>query len=231
MSLLRDRRVIARTGALLCLTVLMASLPATSSPQGAGEAVITNYEVLERIAAEAVDELIDNMPAVPEGTLLLLTKEKGIGAGIDKVFENVIVRRMTEAGMRVSVKPPEPDSAQRPGFELSYQIIGFSLKYPGIGRSYWIGAKEVERLAEIGIFAKLIESGPAEIVWVGDTQKKYEDRIAYSLLDRVEDPAQDFTRPPRNEIRWSRIVEPVIVGGIVVGLVYLFFANQDNTGQ
>ncbi|MDD3643118.1 MAG: hypothetical protein PHQ19_06625 [Candidatus Krumholzibacteria bacterium] len=217
-----------RTGALLCLTVLLATFPATSSPQGAGEAIVTNYGVLERIAAEAVDELMDNMPSIAQGTLILLTKEKGIGAGIDKIFENVLITRMTDAGMRVSVKAPESDAAQRPGFELSYQIIGFNLKYPGIGRSYWIGAKEVERLATIGIFAKLVESGPGEIVWVGDTQKKYEDRIAYSLLDRVEDPQHDFTRPPRNEVSWSRIIEPVVVGGIVVGLVYLFFANQDN---
>jgi len=220
--------VIARTGAVLCLTVLIATFPATSSPQGAGETIVTNYEVLERVAAEAVDELMDNMPSVPRGTLLLLTKEKGIGAGIDKIFENVLVRRMTDAGMRVAAKAPESDAAERPGYELSYQIIRFTLKYPGIGRSYWIGAKEAERLAEIGIFAKLVENSSGEIVWVGDTQKKYEDRIAYSLLDRVEDPQHEFTRPPRHEIRWSRIVEPVVVGGIVVGLVYLFFANQDN---
>jgi hypothetical protein len=228
VSLLRDRRLIARTGALLCLTVLLATFPATSSPQGAGETIVSNYEILETVAAQAVDELMDNMPPVPRGTLVLLTKEKGVSAGLDKVFENVLVRKMTEAGMRVAAKAPDPDAAQRPGFELSYQIIRFTLKYPGIGRSYWIGAKEVERLAEIGIFAKLVESGAGEIVWVGDTQKKYEDRIAYSLLDRVEDPQQDYTCPPRNEIRWSRIVEPVVVGGIVVGLVYLFFANQDN---
>lgn len=220
--------MIARTGVVLCLTILIATFPATSSPQGAGETIVTNYEVLERVAAEAVDELMDNMPSVPRGTLLLLTKEKGIGTGIDKIFENVLVRRMTDAGMRVAAKAPESDAAERPGYELSYQIIRFALKYPGIGRSYWVGAKEAERLAEIGIFAKLVENGPGEIVWVGDTQKKYEDRIAYSLLDRVEDPQHEFTRPPRHEISWSRIVEPVVVGGIVVGLVYLFFANQDN---
>lgn len=228
MSCLRDKRLTARTAVLLCLTILIATFPATSSPRGAGEAIVTNYQILERIAGEAVDELMDNMPPLPRDTLLLLSREKGVGSGVEKVFENVLLRRMTDAGMRVAAKPPESDEAQRPAYALSYQIIRYTLKYPGIGRSYWIGAKEVERLAEIGIFATLVETGTGEIVWVGDTQKRYEDSIAYSLLDRVEDPDLEFTRPPRNEIRWSRIIEPVFVGGIVVGLVYLFFANQDN---
>ena len=130
--------------------------------------------------------------------------------------------------MRVAAKTAADDKAERPAFSFSYQIIRFALTYPAIGRSHWIGAKEVDRLAEVGVFAKLIELERGEIVWVGDTQKKYDDTIAYSILARVEDPQLEFTRPQRNEIRVSRVVEPVVVTGIVVGLVYLFFSNQSN---
>ena len=34
--------------------------------------------------------------------------------------------------------------------------------------------------------------------------------------------------PVRDEVKWGRFIEPVIVTGIVVGLVYLFFSNQDS---
>jgi hypothetical protein len=74
----------------------------------------------------------------------------------------------------------------------------------------------------------LIETGSGEIVWVGDTQKRYEDVISYSLLEKVEDPEYSFTRPERKEIRLSRLIEPLVVGGVVIGLVFLFFSNQSN---
>lgn len=226
MSVLRNKRLVVRLGALPCLTFLMSMFPVTGTPQGTGETIVTNYAVLERISGEAIDELMGNMPAVEKGTLMLLDKERGVGAGIDTVFENELVRRMTDAGLRIATKPAAGEAAERSRFSFSYQIIRFNLQYPAIGRSHWIGAKEVERSAEVGIFARLIDSGSGEIVWVGDTQKKYDDTIAYSILERVEDPQLEFTRPQRNEIRLSRIIEPVVVTGIVVGLVYLFFSNQ-----
>lgn len=228
MNRFRDERLLVRMAAMLCLAILITTFPVVSSPQGTGEHTITNYEILEKIAGEALDELAGNMPSIARETVVLVRKEGGVDSGIDKVFENELVRKMTRAGLRIASKTTDADQAVKPEYVFSYQILSYSIKYPEIGRSYWVGAKEVERLAEVGIFVKLLDSATGEIVWVGEAQKKYEDRIAYSLLERVEDPAQDFTMPVRDEIRWSRFVEPVIVTGIVVGLVYLFFSNQDS---
>lgn len=226
MNRFRDERLLVRTAVVLCLALLITTFPAVSSPQGTGEQTITNYEILEKIAGEAIDELSGNMPRIERETVVLIRKEGGVGSGIDKVFENELVRKMTGAGLRIASKTADSDQTEVSRYVFSYQIINYSIKYPDIGRSYWIGAKEVERLAEVGIFAKLLDSATGEILWVGEAQKKYEDRIAYSLLERVEDPSHDFTMPVRDEIRWGRFVEPVIVTGIVVGLVYLFFSNQ-----
>jgi hypothetical protein len=224
----RDERLLVRTAVMLCLALLITTFPAVSSPQGTGEHTITNYEILEKIAGETLDELAVNMPSIARETIVLIRKEGGIGSGIDKVFENELVRKMTGAGLRIASKSADLDQTETSEYIFSYQIITYYVKYPDIGRSYWVGAKEVDRLAEVGIFAKLIDSSSGEIVWVGEAQKKYEDRIAYTLLDRVEDPDRDFTVPVRDEIKWSRFVEPVVVTGIVVGLVYLFFSNQDS---
>lgn len=228
MNRFRDERLLVRTAAMLCLALLITTFPAVSSPQGTGEHTITNYEVLEKIAGEALDELAVNMPSIAKETVVLIRKEGGVGSGIDQVFENELVRKMTGAGLRIADKKADANQAETSEYIFSYQIITYYVKYPDIGRSYWVGAKEVERLAEVAIFVKLLDSSTGEIVWVGEAQKKYEDRIAYSLLERVEDPDRDFTVPVRDEIKWSRFVEPVIVTGIVVGLVYLFFSNQDS---
>ena len=228
MSRFRDERLLVRTAVMLCLAILITTFPAVSSPQGTGENTISNYGILEKIAGEALDELAENMPSIARETIILIRKEGGVESGIDKVFENELVRKMTKAGLRIASKTADSDQTETSEYVFSYQIITYSMKYPDIGRSFWVGAKEVERLAEVGIFAKLLDSKTGEIVWVGEAQKKYEDRIAYSLLDRVEDPTRDFTMPVRDEVKWGRFVEPVIVTGIVVGLVYLFFSNQDS---
>lgn len=228
MNRFRDERLLVRTVSMLCLALVITTLSAVSSPQGTGEQTITNYEILEKIAGEALDELAVNMPSIASETVILIRKEGGVSSGIDKVFENQLVRKMTGAGLRIADKTAAGDQTETSEYIFSYQIITYYVKYPDIGRSYWVGAKEVERLAEVAIFAKLLDSSSGEIVWVGEAQKKYEDRIAYSLLERVEDPDRDFTVPVRDEIKWSRLVEPVVVTGIVVGLVYLFFSNQDS---
>lgn len=228
MNRFRDERLLVRTAAMLLLALLITTFPAVSSPQGTGEHTLTNYEILEKVAGEALDELAVNMPSIARETVILIRKEGGVDSGIDKVFENELVRKMTKAGLRIADKTADGDQALTSRYTLSYQIITYYIEYPDIGRSYWVGAKEVDRLSEVAIFTKLLDSSTGEIVWVGEAQKKYEDRIAYSLLERVEDPDRDFTVPVRDEIKWSRFVEPVIVSGIVVGLVYLFFSNQDS---
>lgn len=228
MNRFRDERLLARMAATLCLAIVITTFPAVSSPQGTGEQTITNYGILEKIAGEALDELAGNMPSIARETVILVRKEGGIDKDIDKVFENELVRKMMEAGLRIASSTSNSAQAEIPEYVFSYQILSYSIKYPDIGRSYWVGTKEVERLAEVSVFVKLLDSDTGEIIWVGEAQKKYEDRIAYSLLERVEDPTHDFTVPVRDEIRWSRFVEPVIVTGIVVGLVYLFFSNQDS---
>lgn len=209
--------------------MILTALPAMSAPQGTGENVLTNYEVIEDISEKAIEELKANMPQLENDASIVLIKSKGAGS-IDDVFMNVLVRNLTQSGFKVSTKYPE-DSSQilENTYEMNLQLVRLSLKYAEISRSYWVGSKTVDRLAEIGIFSQLIRYKTGDIIWVGETQKKYEDTISYSLLERVEDPQHDFTRPTRKELRWSKLVEPVIVTGIVTGLVYLFFSNQSSS--
>ncbi len=213
---------------LLCLSVLFAAIPALSEPRGTGEKVVTNYEVLEKISEQAIDELKDNMPRIGKDQLVLLVKSKGAGT-IDDVFTNVLIRKFTDAGLRVTTKVSEDaqDSTFH-DYEFNYQMVRFLIKYPDIDRSYWVGSKKVERLAEVGVFAQLTDGTTGDIIWVGETRKNYEDTIAYSLLERVEDPQHTFTMPARKEMKWGKAVETFVVTGIVTGLIYLFFSNQSS---
>lgn len=229
MNYCRNNRLIRMSLVFLCLVSFVSIHPISSAPMGTGESIITNFELLENLSGKAADELLSNMPRFPEGALVYLKKDKGVGA-VDFVLENVMLAAFRNAGVRVTLENPRDrmPEEQLSIYQLSYQIIKMSLKYPKISRRYWFGAKEVEREAEIDLFAQLSSIDSGDIVWVGDAQKSFEDVIGYSLLERVEDPEYAFTRPERKELHLSRLIEPMIVGGVVIGLVYLFFSNQSN---
>ena len=58
------------------------------------------------------------------------------------------------------------------------------------------------------------------------SSKHFEDQFSYSQVNDVEQGDFSFTKPPHDATNWGKIVEPVVVSGIIVGLIYLFFSNQ-----
>lgn len=229
MGMFRSDRSLRRILGFLCLFCFAAVHPVSSSPSGTGESITTNFDILENLSGSVTSELISNMPVLPADALVYLQKDKGVGE-VDFVLENVMLVTFRDAHIKVTQENPRErlPNESLPTYRLSFQIIRMSLTYQKISRRYWLGAKEVERSAEIDVFAQLVDMKSGDIIWVGDTHRDYEDVIGYSLLEKVEDPEYGFTRPERKELRWSRLIEPMVVGGVVIGLVYLFFSNQSN---
>lgn len=230
MRSLRERIRLTRIISTLVIVFLFASFSASSSPQKTGEKVNTNFDILKKVSSRAIEEILANMPKIDKSSRIRLIKSRSVGE-IDFVFENTLLQTLTARGFKITDKNPGQDEvskAEEADYELDYQIVRMSLTYPDIGRSWLIGAKEVERYAEIHLFTQLMDSASGDIIWIGETEKRYSDVIPYSALEKVEDPEYAFTRPERNEFSWGKLVQPVIVTGIVSGLVYLFFSNQSN---
>jgi hypothetical protein len=155
-----------------------------------------------------------------------LAKAKGVGDA-DFLLENAFIEQLRAAGFRTGVEAKAQESPVDTGaFALSYQVIRLSMAYPRISRRYWFGTKEVVREARADVTAQLVDRRTGEVIWIREGSGRYGDVIPYSLLSSVEEKQYEFTRPVRNEFKMSRVVEPVIVAGIVVGLVFLFFSNQ-----
>ena len=112
--------------------------------------------------------------------------------------------------------------------ELQYQARDFTLSYPKVYRSFLIGGRKVKRTARVNLLAKLIDTRDRSVVWVGEASDTYEDQFAHKHLAQVEAGLFEFTSPPKSQADLGKIVEPVVVSGIIVGLIYLFFSNQDN---
>jgi hypothetical protein len=224
--LLRDRDFV-KTVSIVCLFAVLGVDPLLAASAESKPEVPTNFEIIERLSAESVRDIIAGIGSVGTNDLVLLYKAKGAGT-VDFVLENAFVREMRAAGFRLATESAKKDDPANAGgkYRLSYQIVRLSVAYTDISRPWWLFSKRVERSAQADMFVQLVDLATGDVTWVGEVHKEYGDKIPYGDLKIVEDPQYDFTRPSRSEFKMSRIFEPIVVGGIVVGLVYLFFSNQ-----
>ena len=85
----------------------------------------------------------------------------------------------------------------------------------------------MKRKADVGLHIKLVDPVDHSVIWLGDAAKDYEDQFSYGQIADVEAGTLAFTKPDKTSTKWGKIVEPVVVSGIIVGLIYLFFSNQN----
>jgi hypothetical protein len=221
---MRNRSFLKAT-CTICLIGILGIDPLLAGAVEPHPGILTNFEIIDRVSSEVVKDIIAGLGPEQHGETLLLNKVKSAGA-VDFMLENAFVKETHEAGIRIAVEGPNVTASGK--YRLSYQIIHLSLSYPRSSRRFWLGPREVARSARADVFAQLIDVATGNVLWVRETHKEYNDTIDYSRLKEVEDAQYDFTRPPHSEFKMTKLFEPLIVGGIVVGLVYLFFSNQSN---
>lgn len=215
-----------------CFLVAAALGP---SPARAESAVQSNLDLMKTLSTRVVEELVSGFPsdAVPRELRL-------VPLGRDERYDflgNVLAGSLTSMGYRAYASAASPaDSAGsaslsgaaagRAGLNIEYQLVDFTLRYPKVYRSFLIGGKNVKRSAGVRVLARLVDPADGLVVWTGEAAKSYDDHFSYGIIEDVEAGVYQFTKPPRDSRKWGKVVEPVVVSGIIVGLIYLFFSNQ-----
>jgi hypothetical protein len=227
-TFIRDKGFV-KTVCFMCLMAVLGIDPLIAASIESPQGIPTNFQIIERISSQTVQEIISGMGTVPQDAVVLLNKTKGAGT-VDFVLENTFVMEMRNAGIRLAIESPKKDEATpaNGAYRISYQIVRLSLSYPRISRKWWFGSKVVDRAAQADVFVQFIDLATGDVAWVKEIHKEYRDTIGYSHLKEVEEAQYDFTRPSRSEFKMTKLLEPLVVGGIVVGLVYLFFTNQSS---
>ncbi len=226
-------------GNIFVLSLLVLLTVGTCGLASADESARTNFEILKTMNVEISDELIAGFPADVAGRDLILAP-----AARDERYEllaNVFVQALSANGFRAHepVAKNPADTTGTPGasvrvagasdLNVEFQIIDFDLRYTKIYRSYLIGGKKVKRSADVRVTVRLVDPSDGLVVWVGEAFRSLDDGFKYGEIDEVEAGLYSFTKPSRDTKKWGRIVEPVVVTGIIVGLIYLFFSNQTDS--
>ncbi|UCG53146.1 MAG: hypothetical protein JSW58_06230 [Candidatus Latescibacterota bacterium] len=221
-----------RAAHIVCLLAILITCPL--SVVRADEPVKTNVEVAKTLTNEVVDELLSSIPRDIETREVWLEPR-----GNDERYQfvsNCFTGTLTAKGIRAHDRGAAvvtDSTGLYTGWDigqseptLEFHVLDFNLRYTKIYRSFLIGGKKVKRRADVSLLAKLVDPADGLVVWQGEASRTFEDQFSYSKLPEVEAGLYDFSKPPRDSRSWGKIIEPIAVSGIIVGLIYLFFSNQ-----
>jgi len=126
---------------LICLAAFGAADALLAAAEGERDRVPTNFEIIERVSSAAADELAAGIDSIPANSIVLLSKTKGAGDA-DFLLENALVRRMTSAGIRVTIEEPKQAGSAADtsgGYRFSYHVVRLKIAYPKISRKWLHG--------------------------------------------------------------------------------------------
>jgi hypothetical protein len=197
----------------------LAGLACAASAAGA-QTVPTNFELVREAAREAAAELAaDLQPLQLEGALSLRLVGTHPGGFL---VENALSSALADAGRTVRAK------ADSTGPVLEFEVVDLGLSYTDVHRRAWLGEKRVDREARARLFARLVDQAQGSILWADQAEAKKHDEVRHADLPALEEKSgAEYLKAAMPERRWNKLVEPAVVTGIVVGLIVLFFSNQE----
>ena len=98
--------------------------------------------------------------------------------------------------------------------------------YPRLYRSGLFGGMMVERRAITRLSARLLRPQSRAVYWTSAADTSLADHVAKSEVKLLEDPQRAETRGTVPSQSWQKVIEPVLVVVLVVGLVSLFYTNR-----
>lgn len=235
-----------RIAAALILAGALASVPVSAQDleTAVQESYPTNLTMVREATRAAVAELFMGFTA-PAGATLLV--EPGRDHTANWFVESNILSYLSEAGYQAFLKeapllgPPLPqakdslaagsgkaETRENPELVLRYGVVDFAIFYPDNYRtSPLLGSRKVQRQVSVSLQAQLLRGKREDVVWVGSGDVDRLDVVPASKLSLLEGRDFPFEKPTLETRGVGSLVEPALVSGIVAGLIYLFYSNQN----
>ena len=218
----------------VCGVVVGLHITASAAGARAGHAPPkTHGMALDSVAATVADDLLRGGSIPPGRPVVLRSCAPGDTLGL---LTMRLVERLRAQNVTVRLAPwadpadtsasagSAPESGGRP-LHLDLQVDGSGVSYLRRIGSFPFGTKGYERLAAMRANATLLDPSNGEVLWTRastgsaiDLVPKGEVGYAASGSGRLNPMV------PRGGTRW---LEPLIVVGVVAGLVVLFYSNRN----
>jgi hypothetical protein len=219
----------------VCAIVAGLHLVASAAGARAGHTPpMTHGMVLDSVAAVVAEDLLRgvSVPAgrpvvlrspAPGDTLGLLTKRL-----VERLrAQNVTVRLVAPAAAVVDTSTAWGSSGESNGrpLQLDLQVDGSGVSYLRRVGSFPFGTKGYERLAAMRANATLLDPANGEVLWTRSSTRAATDVVPKGeVVYAASGSGRLNPQVPRGGTRW---LEPLIVVGVVAGLVVLFYSNRN----
>ncbi len=117
-------------------------------------------------------------------------------------------------------RAPVPDKV------LDFRIGELEVDYTQRWRKSLFGSAMVERSARGAISFRLLDGADGRVLWTDTDRREKKDIVPQGMLSRLEDIPGLSPSAESGGRGITRVLEPVIVSGIVVGLVLLFYSSR-----
>ncbi|MEA3409280.1 MAG: PorV/PorQ family protein, partial [Candidatus Eisenbacteria bacterium] len=183
-----------------------------------------NLTVISELAGEVMEEAVGKM-GLPEGSRLHLRQVDTHDA--NWLVKSILLEELTSRGhaVRAGQMTASQDPEDAGVYEIAYRIVYCQTSLPRSWREWVVGARRFERRTAVDIRFELSDRTKT-IVWAGGVERERREIIPGGRLDELVAPGQAFASPEVDRSGWDKIFEPVIVAGIVGGLIYLFYTSR-----
>jgi hypothetical protein len=216
-----------RTGILMIAAVLAAAPPARA------ERALppTHAAVLDSLAARVAGDLLRGQDLPADRTVYVEEPVPGDTLG---VFAQQIVQALSGRGTPVRIagpRGPAETAGPAPGnadgdLRLKARVQSTGLSYVRTIRGFLGRAKAYERFGYLHASATLLDGGSGTVLWARTASAESRDRVSRGDLAYVSAGSARLD-PAIPGGRGFRLLEPLIVVGVVAGLVVLFYSNRN----
>lgn len=219
-------------GGLIALLLVLSTHPAWAGHTLPG----THGMVLDSVAALVAGDLLQGA-LLPQGRPVLL--QSPVPGDTLGLLTQRLMERLRAQGVTVRIALPgevtndsaaavDSSSGRLTGgsvLRLNLQVDGSGVTYVRRVGAFPLGTKGYERLAAMRANATLVDPGNGEVFWTKSSSRGATDLVRKGDVVYAASGSGRLNPPvPRGGTRW---LEPMIVVGVVAGLVVLFYSNRN----
>jgi hypothetical protein len=184
-----------------------------------------NLAVLRELVREVMGDAVDRM-GIPSDSHVYTKQVESHDASW--LVQSVLLEELTDRGHAVmtgAMSAAEEGAEPSASYEIAYRIVSCEITYPRVWREWVIGSRKVERRAAVDVHFQLSDESTA-IVWADNVEREKREIVPGGRVDELATPGQSFTAAEIEPGGWDKVLEPVLVAGIVGGLIYLFYTSR-----
>lgn len=209
-------------GAVEAVAAAAGGGPSSTSP--VANVPEPNIVVIGKLAREAIAEALDRMTFPAHSDVYVAQVDKHDASWL---VQSILLEELTSLGHAVKAGgiAGEEDTG---AYEISYRVVSCEASLPRAWREWVVGARRVERKTDVDIYFQLSDASK-DVIWAGNARRERREIIPGGLVKQLSTPGQAFTAPELEPGGWDKILEPVVVAGIVGGLIYLFYTSKTSS--